>query len=103
MITQEQANRIEKNQERILTLLHKALGNLPESREWVSYEDACKVLNKSRSWYNKIRNGFTPYRKPLLVEGHDWRKVGKDIEYHLPALERLRAELIKKAPALTGA
>lgn len=106
MITQQQADRIEKNQERILTLLHKAIGNLG-SKQWGSYEDACKILNRSKSWYKNARNGEAYTNgskvKMFLSEGKDWRRVGKDVEYYLPSIEHLREIIIKKASVGTEA
>lgn len=96
MITIEQANRIEKNQERILSMLHKVLGNIPENKEWGTYEDACKILNRSKEWYKKIRNGHSysgSNGKQLLVEGVDWRYVGNQIQYRMSSIQNLYESL----------
>lgn len=80
--------KIEKNQERILALLHKILGNVP-SKEWGTYEDARKIIARSKDWYKSMRNG-NKSKQATLVEGKHWRRVGKDIEYHLPSINELK-------------
>jgi hypothetical protein len=103
MISQQQADRIEKNQERILTLLHKAIGNVAVAKSWGDHDDACKILNRSKSWYQDVRNGGSK-NKHNLIEGKDWKRVGNDVEYFLPSIEHLRETIInKKAPAVTEA
>jgi hypothetical protein len=51
--------------------------------KWGSYEDACKIINRSKKWYQEKR-------ATLLLEGKDWRRIGKMIEYNLESIENLR-------------
>jgi hypothetical protein len=99
MTLEQRIERIEKNQERTNSLLHQLLGNVPDKiKGWGTYEDAAMILNRSRSWFKKVRNGHTynnGNKKQVLVENKDWRKVGNDIEYFLPAIQNLKEQIIK--------
>lgn len=105
MTVEQRLANIEKNQERTNALLHKLLGNVPDQvKGWGTYEDATKILNRSKMWYKIARNG-KGYAKSKgnqnLVEGSDWRKVGGEIEYYLPSIQNLK-ESITKNKKLTG-
>ena len=88
-MNQAQADRIEKNQERILALLHKLLGNISTVKEWASYEEAKKIFPRSKEWFQMQRRG----EQAVMIQGEHWRKVGANIEYNLPNLEKLKEEL----------
>ena len=75
-----------RNQERILSMIHKALGNIP-SNEWGDYEEAKKIFNKSKSWYQAQRNTVNG----SMLLGKHYRMVGREVEYHLPSLLKLKA------------
>lgn len=99
---EKKIDRLEKGQYQLKVLLQKALGNLAQSREWGTWEDACKILHRSKSWYKEARNGEGYEKgskvKVFLTEGVDWRKVGGSVEYYLPSIERLKERITKKAP-----
>lgn len=73
--------------------LKQNLKAIPSQPEWGTYEDAAKILPKSKSWYQKRR------LNKELVKGADWRAVGKSIEYNLLSIERLKTELINASVA----
>jgi len=90
-----------RNQERLSSLLHKVLGNIPEKQEeWVNYEEACKILNKSKCWYKKARNGehykTNPGMPAYLIYGEDWRMIGNEVEYKRSSIVLLKEKLIQR-------
>jgi hypothetical protein len=99
MTLEQRLSNIEKNQERQTALLHKLLGNVPDQvKGWGAYEEAAKILKRSRSWYKKVRNGHAypnGNKTQTLIENKDWRKIGNDIEYYLPAIQELKENIIK--------
>jgi hypothetical protein len=63
---------------------------LPKPKEWGSYEDACKILDRSKAWYRKARGEWA-----YLVKGEDWKAIGNEITYKLESIERLKTQITK--------
>jgi hypothetical protein len=67
--------------------------------QWGTYEDACKILNRSKSWYKNQRLGviksglLTP---ATLEKGKDWREVGNRTEFRIAAIHELKDRMSKK-------
>jgi hypothetical protein len=65
-----------------------------DESNWGTYEDACKILRRSKDWYNDARMNK---ERQKLFNGEDWRRVGKEIEYYLPSIRRVKDQLIKQS------
>jgi hypothetical protein len=55
-----------------------------KTTEWISYEQAREILPNSKTWYREARN-----EKKILVEGKDWRRVGKKVQYNKASIINL--------------
>ena len=98
-ITPEDMKVIKAFNKNIEWLKAQSIKEKPEA--WVSYEDACKVLPRSKQWYQYNRMGFTDrsgtFHAPTLFECIDWRRVGGVIEYRLQSIISLKNSLIHVA------
>jgi hypothetical protein len=65
--------------------------------KWGSYEEACKILDRSKQWYKIARLGRIANDEyttaPALLKGSDWRMSGNEIEYRLGAIEQLKERI----------
>lgn len=72
----------------------QAMKEKPPSDKWVSYEEAVKVLPRSKDWYRKCRTGridkLNQYVAPALAKGVDWIMVGNEVEYRLESIVNLK-------------
>jgi hypothetical protein len=68
---------------------------------WGTYEDACKILARSKSWYKTARLGrINEYKilvPALLEKGKDWRTVGNEVEYRIAAIHELKDRMSNKS------
>ncbi|MDP4256335.1 MAG: hypothetical protein Q8938_20200 [Bacteroidota bacterium] len=67
-------------------LKKQSLKDKPEA--WVSYEEASKILPRSKEWYKGKR-----LITQQLVRGRDWRTIGNRVEYRLEAIIELKQKL----------
>ena len=72
----------------------KAQSIKPKPEAWISYDEAFKILPRSKQWYQYKRKGMSGVR-PSLKYPTDWRKVGSMIEYNAESITRLKMELIR--------
>jgi hypothetical protein len=66
----------------------QALRSAP-AEKWGSYEDAAKILPRSKHWFQMHRT-TSKINNRELGAGVDWRRVGNRIEYRLAAIENLK-------------
>lgn len=76
----------------------QAMKDKPPSDKWVSYEEAVKVLPRSKDWYRKQRTGridkFNQYVAPTLVRTVDWIMVGNEVQYRLESIVNLKNSIV---------
>lgn len=73
----------------------QSLKTQPEA--WGSYEDAAKIIARSKEWFKLKRLGginkmniATPAQ---LIEGKDWRLVGNRVEFRLQSVQDLKEKI----------
>lgn len=68
---------------------------------WGTYEEANKILARSKSWYKSARLGRINQYKilvpALLEKGKDWRTVGNEVEYRIASIHDLKDRISKKS------
>jgi hypothetical protein len=67
----------------------QALKSAPPEK-WGSFDDAVKILKRSRHWYNRQRREFL-----TLEVDKDWRMVGSKVEYRMESIARLKERITK--------
>lgn len=65
----------------------QALKSAPPEK-WGPYEDAIKILRRSKHWYNRQRREFL-----TLAVGKDWRMVGGKVEYRMESIASLKIKI----------
>lgn len=80
---------IERNQARILFLL-------TADKEFISEDEAMKILSRSKRWLKDQRNGVAGI-PPTLIQNKDWRYInGRTPEYKRSSIDNLKNLLIQK-------
>lgn len=69
--------------------LRQNMNTVLQKKEWGTHSDVIQILNRSKGWYNERRLGANP----TLIKDKDWRYVGKNIEYKLESIERLKIQI----------
>lgn len=71
---------------------------LPQPEQWITYEDAFKIIPLSKRWFDVQRNGTTKNGErvePTLERGTDWKMIGRKPLFNVDSIERLKKELAK--------
>jgi hypothetical protein len=67
------------------------------SEQWGSYDEARKILDRSKEWYKGRRldhiNEHRILVKAILVKGEDWRMIGNRVEYKLSSIRNLKEKM----------
>lgn len=68
-----------------------------QSEVWGSYDEASKILSRSKAWFKIKRlgeiNEFKILVPAVLVKGKDWRMVGNRVEYRMESIKMLKAQI----------
>lgn len=98
---EQQLSNVNKKLNKIYELLTTQI--TPESalilepeEEWLSYSEAIKVLNRSRSTLEKYYVG----KDKLLVYKIDWIREGNRIKFKKDSIEKIKSDLQKSGDLL---
>jgi hypothetical protein len=87
-----------------IAVMRKVQDALPRPKEWLTYENANKLLDKpkSKAWFSEQRLGATKrvggkvYRiEPTLIQGQDWKMEGKEVLYKAESILGLKERITK--------
>lgn len=96
-LTAADMTEIKKFNRNVEWLKMRELKEKPEA--WGSYEEAAKILDRSKEWYKEARNGrinkFQTWVPAKLEKGKDWRMIGNRVEYKLSSIHTLKEKLSK--------
>lgn len=88
----KETNRFNRNVEWLKTQTIKV-----NEGAWGSYEDAAKILDRSKAWFKVRRlghiNKFNVLVAPDLVKGKDWRMCGNRVEFRLDSVRALKEKI----------
>jgi hypothetical protein len=91
---------VKKIDAKLKTLIKAQAMKSQPADSWGTYEEARKLLARSKAWYKLKRldriNEHNVLVTAKLVKGKDWRLVGNRVEYRLDSIKTLKDKLTER-------